>query len=119
MNIRSFYEHVVLRDVLAYTLPGAVVLWGITLMAQAFGWGELAQIVPGVVQETPLISVTLLIFVAFLLGHLVDMLYRHLFQVRDWYRRPDVSRKCLLGDKAREGEAVSSPAAAEVRKAVG
>ena len=119
MNVQSFYEHVILRDILAYTLPGAVVLLGVAMVAQAYGYDDLSNLIPPLFGGTLVIPAVFLTFAAFLLGHLLDMAYRKLFRNRDWYRQPDTVRRWLIGTARSEDEADSYPVAAEIRKAVG
>lgn len=97
MNIQSFYEYVILRDILAYMLPGGISLAGLMIIVQTFGsnrWSKLLSL--HLDPNSPLFIIGL-VLIAFLVGHVLDMVYRVLFQGRTWYFRPQAIRRVLTG----------------------
>jgi len=118
MNVQIFYEYIVLRDLLAFTLPGGICLFGIGIIVQALGNNRWTQIIPPVPGD-PWVSSAFLILVSFLIGHVLDFLYRKVFQGRDSYKHPSTIRKLLgVSDKSNT-EAENDPLAMNIRDAVG
>lgn len=119
MSIQAFYEYVIIRDILAYTLPGSIILFGITIIVQALGTDRWNKLLPSFLAiDSVLVAITLAL-VAFVVGHVVDMVYRNLFQKGNWYRRPQTIRKMLTGSTTVRPEAEHDALAYEIREAVG
>lgn len=119
MNIQSFYEYVILRDILAYILPGGISLVGISTLVQAWGKNRWEKILPFFTNLNPFLAITFAIMIAFLIGHIWDMVYRLIFQGRDTFRRPKTIRKILLGSQATDPESEPDPIAKEIKESVG
>lgn len=119
MSIENFYQYTILRDILGYILPGGISLAGLAILIQAINqhlWNELVSLSS---RFQTWFLVAILIVVAFLLGHILDMLYRKLFQGRGWYTRPGTVRKVLTGSEALSEKLDLDPVANEIRRAVG
>lgn len=119
MNIQSFYEYVILRDILAFILPGGITLAGIIIVAQAYGIERIEKSMPFLNNLSSFSSIILFLAMAFLIGHIWDMLYRKLFQKRKKYQKEDTYRKLLIGNKTSNPHSVNNHIANEIRKAAG
>ena len=119
MNIQSFYEYVILRDILAFMLPGGITLAGIYMIAYAYGVDRIEKYLPFLTQLNPFLSVILILLLSFLIGHIWDMLYRLIFQKRKAYQREDTYRKLLVGDAEDAPDCAKNHIASEIRGATG
>jgi hypothetical protein len=119
-NIQSFYEYVILRDILAFILPGGISLSGIYMITRALGinW-DLGKILPFLPDPNGFIVATFLILISFLIGHIWDMLYRLLIQKRKWFERINGITKILVGDPTSDSKSVSNHIASEIRSSLG
>ncbi len=118
MNIQALYEYVILRDILAYILPGGISIAGIALIAQAYGVERWNKLIFALFELSSWAFIVALIMIAFLVGHIIDMLYRLVLQGRDWYRRPQTIRKMLTGSAEAGAEPKQDPISSGVRQAV-
>jgi hypothetical protein len=119
MNIQSFYEYVILRDILAFILPGGISLVGISMVVQAFGSDRFEKILLSFSNLSPFLTSALFIMIAFLIGHILDMLYRLIFQRRKSFLRLETMRKMLIGEKATGSEFTYNPVSSAIRESVG
>lgn len=119
MNIQSLYEYVILRDILAYILPGGISLVGIALIAQSFGIDRWNKVIFSLIDLSSWAFIIALIMIAFLVGHIIDMLYRILLQNSDWYRRPQTVRKMLTGYENPAARFKNDAISTGIRKAIG
>lgn len=119
MNVQSFYEYVVMRDILAFILPGSITLGGIYMVVEAYGVGRIERYTPFISQMNSVVSAIFFLLVAFLVGHIWDMLYRLLFQVTKQYQREDTYIKLLVGDPTEDTHSPKNHIAAEIREAAG
>jgi hypothetical protein len=53
MSIQNFYEYVILRDILAFILPGGISLAGIYMIVQAMGINRWEKTLPFFLILTP------------------------------------------------------------------
>lgn len=119
MNIQSFYEYVILRDILAFMLPGGISLAGIYMVAQVLGYDRWQKNLPFLSEMNPFLSAVLLILIAFLIGHVWDMAYRLYYQKKPQYQREDTIRKILIGDDNSSPRSITNHIATEIREATG
>ena len=119
MNIQSFYEYVILRDILAFILPGGISLVGISMVVQAFGSDRFEKVLLPFSKLSPFLTSALFIMIAFLIGHILDMLYRIIFQKRKSFLRLDTIRKMLIGETATGAEFTYNPVSTAIRESVG
>ncbi len=100
MNLQAFLEKIVLRDLVAILLPGGLVLFGLTVLWQIIGESNDKL---NIFSNRPdnWTGIIIFLFSAFLLGHIVDLIYRLLFQERDWYKCSDIIEKELTDPKIR------------------
>jgi hypothetical protein len=119
MNIQSFYEYVVLRDILAFILPGGISLAGIYMIAQAFGISRWGKILPPSSFLGSVLILIILTMISFLIGHVWDMVYRLVFQTRKPFQRIATIKKILMGDGTGDAKSVTNHIANEIALAVG
>ncbi len=119
MNIQALYEYVILRDILAYILPGGISLAGIALIVQAYGVDRWNKVLYSLSDLGSWALAGALVAIAFLVGHVLDLVYRNLLQRRDWYRRPYTIRKMLTGSPYRAAELGADSITCGTREAVG
>lgn len=119
MNIQGFYEYVILRDILAFMLPGGVSLAGIYIVVQALGFDRWQKNQSFLSEMNPFLSTVLLILIAFLVGHVWDMAYRLRYQKKKQYQREDTIRKILIGDENSSPKSITNHIATEIREATG
>jgi hypothetical protein len=120
MNIQGFYEYVILRDILAFVLPGSISLAGIYMViAQTMGIDRWQKAIPFLSGLSPFLSTILIILVSFLLGHIWDMLYRKAFQKRSFFQRVEKIEEILIGDKDADPNSAKNHLANQIRLAVG
>ena len=118
MNIQALYEYVILRDILAYILPGSISIAGVAFIAQAYGIERWNKLIFSLVDLSSWAFIIALIMIAFLVGHIIDMFYRLVLQGRDWYRRPQTIRKMLTGSEDPAAAIRNDPIRSGIRKAV-
>ena len=118
MNIQALYEYVILRDILAYILPGGISIAGIAFIAQAYGIEHWNKIIFSLFELSSWAFIAALVMIAFLVGHVIDMFYRLLLQGRDWYRCPQTIRKMLTGSAEKSAEPKQDPITSGIRQAV-
>ncbi len=118
MNIQALYEYVILRDILAYILPGSISIAGVAFIAQAYGIERWNKIIFSLVDLSSWAFIVALIMIAFLVGHVIDMFYRLVLQRRDWYQRPQTIRKMLTGSADPKAEIQHDPIRNGIRQAV-
>jgi len=119
MNVQNFYEYVILRDILAFILPGGISLAGFYLIAQAMGFERWQKAMPFLSTLSPFLSTVLIILISFLLGHVWDMLYRKLIQKRSFFQRVKKIEEILIGDKGEDPDSAKNHLAKQIRLAVG
>ena len=119
MNIQAFYEYVILRDILAYILPGGISLAGIAIVIQAYGSDHWNKLLPFSLDANSVFSSIVFVLIAFLFGHILDMAYRVLLQGRDWFRRPKTIRRLLTGNTKPCAEISTDPVTQGMRQAIG
>ncbi|MCL4268796.1 MAG: hypothetical protein KJZ72_04595 [Anaerolineales bacterium] len=119
MNIQSFYEYVILRDILAFMLPGGISLAGIYMVIHALDLHRWQKNMPFLSEMNPIFSSFLLTLIAFLIGHVWDMVYRLVFQKRPWYQRKDTVRRILIGDSVNAHSTIGNHIPSEIREATG
>lgn len=119
MNIQGFYEYVILRDILAFILPGGISLAGVYMIAQAMGIERWQKAMPFLSSLNPFLATTLIILVSFLLGHVWDMLYRVVIQKRSFFQRVKKIEEILIGDKDADPNSAKNHLANQIRLAVG
>lgn len=123
MNIQGFYEYVILRDVLAFILPGSISLGGIYMIMRAFGIERLGKTLPFLSSLDTSIQIILFLLISFLVGHVWDMAYRFLIQKLKLFRfefeRTDIIKKMLMGDSTLDAKSVSNHIAREIRSSLG
>jgi hypothetical protein len=125
-SIQSFYDYVILRDILAFILPGSISLGGIFMIIRAFGIERLEKTLPFLFNLNVYVQVVLFVLISFLVGHVWDMVYRLLIQkvkLRGKYIKFDFERteiiKKMLGDPALDSKSVSNHIAREIRSSLG
>ena len=96
MNIQSFYEYVILRDILAFILPGGISLVGISTVVQAFGSDRFEKILLPFSNLNTFLTTALFMMIAFLVGHILDMLYRLIFHSQTIWHPPAQSNRPKL-----------------------
>lgn len=109
MNIKDFFEHFILRDILAFTLPGSISLAGIYMAINSSGFEGAGQILP-LLSGLDATSLVLFLLTSFLVGHLWDAVYRKLFQTNETFHRAGITKKMLIED---------DHIASQIRSAVG
>jgi hypothetical protein len=119
MSIEGLYEYVVLRDILAFVLPGGISLAGIYMIAHAIGDNRWGKIFPFLNNLTPFLATTLLILISFLIGHILDMVYRLIFQKGKPFQRKKIITKILMGDQTAASKSVDDHIAKEIRLSMG
>ena len=119
MNIQSFYEYVILRDILAFILPGGISLAGIYMIAQAWGIVRLEKALPFFTNSNSFLEITYLILISFLIGHILDVLHRVLVQKNKRFQREKILKKILMGNQSPGTKPVDNHIANEIRKSVG
>jgi len=117
MNFQSLYEQVNLRenDILGFILPGSISLVGIYILAQTFGIERWEKTLPFL--SNSIIITLLLASMSFLVGHILDMLYRLVYQRRPLFQRLWVLDRILIGTSDRKS--VENHIASQTRLAVG
>jgi len=122
-NIQSFYDYVILRDVLAFILPGSVSLGGIYMIMYALGVERLEKTLPFLSSLDTSIHIILFLLISFLVGHVWDMAYRFLIQKLKLFgfefERTDIIKKMLVGDPTLDSKSVSNHIAREIRSSLG
>jgi hypothetical protein len=81
MNILNFFEIFVLRDILAFILPGGISLAGIYMILLAVGFDELEKTLPFLSKFDPFLQIILFSLISFLVGHVWDTRYRLKYQI--------------------------------------
>jgi len=124
MSIQSFYEYVILRDILAFVLPGGISLAGIYMIVYAIGDDRWKKTLPFIsdsffININPFLAGLLLIMISYLIGHIWDMLYRKKFQTNIAFQRNETIKKLLLGDQVAGIKSVENHIANEIRRSVG
>ncbi|MBI3164155.1 MAG: hypothetical protein HYZ24_05690 [Chloroflexi bacterium] len=119
MNIQSFYEYVILRDILAFILPGSITLGGIYMVVEAYGFNRIEKYISFVSGINSAVSTIFFLLIAFLVGHIWDMVYRLRFQKTKQYQREDTYKKLLVGDPDASSDSVNNHIADQIKSAVG
>ena len=119
MSIQSFYEHVILRDILAFILPGGISLAGIQMIMHALGIERWEKTLPFLSNLDPLLQIILLLLISFLVGHVWDMVYRVRFQTNPQFQRIETIQKILIGNPASESKSVDNHIANQICSSVG
>lgn len=119
INMQSFYEYVILRDVLAFILPGGISLAGIYMIAQAIGIDRWQRTMPFLSSLNSFLSTSLIILTSFLLGHVWDMVYRLTIQKKPTFQRDEKIKEILIGEKDADPSSAKNHLATQIRLAVG
>jgi hypothetical protein len=123
MSIQSFYEYVILRDILAFILPGGISLAGIYMIMHALGHAlgieQWEKSLPFLSNLDPLLQVILLLLVSFLVGHIWDKEYRVRYQTHKDFQRIKTIEKILIGNPASESKSVDNHIANQICSSVG
>ena len=94
MDLQSFFEKFIIRDILAILLPGGLILLGLSFFTKGDDVST-----DGIISELNKlegwVSVVFLLFASFILGHFVDLIYRYLFQSHECYKCDNVVKKQL------------------------
>jgi hypothetical protein len=119
MNIQGFYEYVILRDILAFILPGGISLAGIYMVARSLGSDRWEKSLPFLSNLNPFLEIVFLLLISFLVGHIWDMAYRLIFQTKKPFQRIKAIKKILMGDKMSNAKSADNHIANEIRTSVG
>jgi hypothetical protein len=99
-NLLNFFEVFILRDILAFILPGSISLGGIYMILYAYD-GERFGKIPPFLSDLDLFAQIILflmfLMLSFLIGHVWDTRYRTKYQIDDDYQRIDIVEKMLTG----------------------
>lgn len=117
MDLEKYYDYVVSRDIFGFLMPGSITLSGIIIITQAIGFERWGKWLPIDRSDKWILGIAFLTF-AFLLGHVLDLLYRNLFQTRDWYWRSNVIKDMVGLVKKPEGMKEIERNTKPIRKAI-
>jgi len=95
LNIQSFIEKFILRDIVAIILPGGILLFSFLFIISATVGNTWKNIFGSIFLTFNWIPIVFLIFIAYVLGHIIDFIYRHALQKREEYRRDKTIEKEL------------------------
>jgi len=92
MNIQSFLEKLIFRDIIAIILPGGTVLLGFSSITHTLsnncGWKKFFKEI--FITNNVWIYIIFFVFFAFVLGHIIDLLYKLTIQKCELYKREDI-----------------------------
>jgi len=94
MDIQAFFEKFIIRDILAILMPGALILLGLSFFSIHFN-STTDGIGSAVTEIQGWASVAFLLFFSFILGHLVDLIYRKFLQTSKLYTCVDEVEKLV------------------------
>jgi len=125
MDLQSFFEKFIIRDILAILLPGGLILLGLSFFRKVTDLSA-----DGIISELDKlegwVSVVFLLFASFILGHFVDLIYRYTFQWRECYKCDNVAKEQFANRHIRDAldefwssnspEAMNNPTESEFRE---
>lgn len=119
MNIQGFYEYVVLRDILAFILPGGISLAGIYMIMHALGIERLEKFLPFLSNLVSPSQIIMFLLISFLVGHVWDMVYRKRYQMHKDYQRIEKIKEILIGNPTSEFKYVNNHIPNQICSSVG
>ncbi len=75
MNVSEFWETVVSRDILAYTVPGSMTLVGVALLATGLGLEKWGALVDAIVPTNSLLFAGAFVVLSYVTGHIQTWVY--------------------------------------------
>jgi hypothetical protein len=119
MNIQGFFEVVILRDILAFILPGSISLAGIYMIMYSSGVERLERVLPFLSNLDSTSRITLFLLISFLAGHVWDMIYRKRFQTHPGFQRKEKFKEILVGKATTDLKSVSNHIPNQICSSVG
>jgi hypothetical protein len=118
-NLLNFFEVFILRDVLAFILPGGISLAGIYMIMYALRVDPLEKTQPFSPNLDSPSQIILFLLISFLVGHVWDAVYRNRYQKHPDFQRIKTIEKILIENTASESESVDNHIANQIRSSVG
>jgi len=119
MSISEFYEYIIQRDILGYIFPGGITLIGVLIITRTLSDSLWSSLVLATTQFENWFLISVGIVISFLVGHVLDFLYRKFFQDGNWYKNPDIVFDELFGIKEDDEINKNDIMAEEFRKSLG